>query len=47
MHFFSSSQHQHQTAAQKQQGGVTFDEIEKAHGRKKKVPLSEILEMRR
>jgi hypothetical protein len=27
-------------------GAVTFDEIEKARGRKKKVPLSEILEMR-
>jgi hypothetical protein len=46
IHFFSSSQHQHQTAAQKQQGAVTFDEIEKARGEKKKVPLSEILEMR-
>ena len=27
-------------------GAVTFDEIEKARGEKKKVPLSEILEMR-
>ena len=26
-------------------GAVTFDEIEKARGRKKKVPLSKILEM--
>jgi hypothetical protein len=31
---------------QKAEGAVTFDEIEKARGRKKKVPLSEILEMR-
>ena len=27
-------------------GAVTFDEIEKARGEKKKVSLSEILEMR-